>query len=152
MVTECETGVDRIKPASKSVILDWIINAAKLVQTKPNSVRKSFEVGGIVPSHDVRCDQVCSEIQGIMKDVFGDVHMGYVSDNLTAGSSNEAEVDPFASDSDADNSESDYRDVTSKRKNLDLIKCLGGFVFFCFVFCGFVLLYYTVNNNPLHVM
>ena len=46
-----------------------------------------------------------------MKDVFGDVHMGYVSDNLTAGSSDEAEVDPFASDSDADNSESDYRDV-----------------------------------------
>ena len=118
MVTECETGVDRIKPASKSVLLDWIINAAKLVQTNPNTVRKSFEVGGIVPSHDVRCDQVCSEIQGIMKDVFGDVHMGYVSDNLTAGSSDEAEVDPFASDSDADNSESDYRIVMRTILNL----------------------------------
>ena len=41
-----------------------------------------------------------------MKDIFGDVHMGYVSDNHSDGSSNEAE-DPFASDS---NAESDCED------------------------------------------
>ena len=44
-------------------------------------------------------DQVWSEVQNIMKDIFGDVYTGYVSDS--AGSNDEASEaqDPFASDS-----------------------------------------------------
>ena len=105
MVDMCEMSEGRIKPASKSVLLDWVIKCAKSVESKPNTVKRSFEVGGIVPSH-VRNDQVWKEIQNVMKDVFGDVHMGYVSDDHSNGSSDEAE-DPFVSDS---NAESDCED------------------------------------------
>lgn len=45
---------------SKLVLLDWVIKCAKLVE--PNTVKQSFEVGGIVPSHVVRNDQVWKEI------------------------------------------------------------------------------------------
>jgi len=101
MVDMCETSVGRIKPASKSVLLDWVSKCAKLVEAKPNTVKRSFEVGGIVPSHVVRNDQVWKEIQDVMKDVFGDIHMGYVSDDHCNGSNDEAE-DSFISDSNAE--------------------------------------------------
>jgi len=51
-----------------------------------------------------------SDIHDIMKIVFGDDHMRCVSENLSAGSNDEAKADPFVSDSGDENAESDCED------------------------------------------
>ena len=102
MVDEAEKGVSIIKPVCKSVLLEWILKGVDLLESKPSIVKKSFDVAGIVLSGgdaNVRDDESYSEIQELMKEVFGDEHMGYVSDHQSSESSNEE--DPFASDDDA---------------------------------------------------
>ena len=101
MVDEAEKGVTtKITPASKSQMLEWIKEANDRVESKPNTVKKSFEVAGIVPSDDQRKDSAYTEINDVMAEVFGLEHMGYV----------EPDDDPFASCS-SDDSNTDNADT-----------------------------------------
>ena len=95
MVQEAESGVSKITPASKAILMEWIKTAADLVEKSPTTIKKSFQVTGIISKPDsTRSDAVCEEIENVMEKVFGQAHMGYV----------EPTEDPFASD-DSDDSD-----------------------------------------------
>ena len=75
--------------ASKAILMEWIKTAADLVEKSPTTIKKSFQVTGIISKPDsTRSDAVCEEIENIMEEVFGQALMGYV----------EPTEDPFASD------------------------------------------------------
>ena len=79
MASEAETGVAKITPASKAILMEWIKTAADLVEKKPNTITKSFEVTGIVNKPDcTRSDALFKEVQDVIDEMFGQVHMGYV--------------------------------------------------------------------------
>lgn len=79
MVDEAENGVySKITPASKTLLMEWMKTASDLVDTRPITIKKSFEVPGIIDSNDLRKDSAYTEIKDVMTDVFGEVHMGYI--------------------------------------------------------------------------
>ena len=79
MVSEAETSVAKITPASKDVLMGWIKTAADQIKQNTHIIKKSFEVTGIVKKPDcTRSDALYKEIQDVMVDVFGPDHMGYV--------------------------------------------------------------------------
>ena len=131
MVSEAETGVAKITPASKAILMEWIKTAADLVEKKPNTIKKSFEVTGIVNKPDcTRSDALFKEVQDVLDEVFGQVHMGYVeptgdpfADSESDSESDEPEdasdqvpSDPFLesneSECDTDDSELAYSEIT----------------------------------------
>ena len=79
MVSEAESGVAKITPASKATLMEWIKTAADRIEQNTSIIEKSFEVTGIVKKPDcTRSDALYKEIQDVMADVFGPGHMGYV--------------------------------------------------------------------------
>ena len=131
MVSEAETSVAKITPASKAILMEWVKTAADLVETKPNMIKKSFEVTGIINKPDcTRSDALFKEVEDVMDEVFGRVHMGYVEPtgdpfaDSDSGSeldepedaSDQAPGDPFlesnGSECDTDDSELAYSEIT----------------------------------------
>ena len=45
---EAETGAVKVRPASKSMLMEWIKAAADRVEQHPTTIEKSFQVTGIV--------------------------------------------------------------------------------------------------------
>ena len=100
MVEEADKGVPKIKPPSKSQLLEWIKIAQDIIESKPAMMKKSFLVAGISNASNeqglIRNDSTYADV---MEDVFGDAHMGYIEPR---DSSSDEEADPFkdaASDS-----------------------------------------------------
>ena len=94
MISEAESGVAKITPASKDILMGWIKTAADRIEQAVPIIEKSFQVTGIVKKPDcTRSDALYKEIQEVMIDIFGPDHMGYV----------EPTEDPFA-DIDSDSS------------------------------------------------
>ena len=111
--------------------MEWIKTAADLVEKKPNTITKSFEVTGIINKPDcTRSDALFKEVQDVIDEVFGQVHMGYVeptgdpfADSESDSESDEPEdasdqvpSDPFLesneSECDTDDSELAYSEIT----------------------------------------
>ena len=112
MVDEAEKGVHpKITPASKSLLLELIKTAIDLVEKKPNTVKNSFEVAGIIDRGDLRKIRRTLEINDVLADVFGEEHMGYVrpSDDPFVNCSEDSDTneDSFANCSDNSDSEKD---------------------------------------------
>ena len=128
MVTEAETGVAKISPASKAVLMEWIKTAADLVEKKPNTIKKSFQVIGIINKPDcTRSDALFKEIQDVMDEVFGQVHMGYATGDPFANSESDREPedasdqvpsDPFLESNESE-CDTDYSELTYSEVNED---------------------------------
>ena len=130
MVTEAETGVAKISPASKAVLMEWIKTAADLVEKNPNTIKKSFQVIGIINKPDcTRSDALFKEIQDVMDEVFGQVHMGYVeptgdpfanseSDREPEDASDQVPSDPFLESNESE-CYTDYSELTYSEVNED---------------------------------
>ena len=85
MVAEADKlqGTSKIKPPPKSALLEWIKTAQAKIESQGTIVKKSFLVTEIMNSEAelVRNDEVYQDIPKIMEDVFGDTHVGYVSED-----------------------------------------------------------------------
>ena len=129
MVDEAEKGVvSKITRASKSILLEWIKTASDLVEKKPKTVEKSFEVAEIIDSNDQRKDSAYTEINKVMAEVFEETHMGHVqpSDNPFANCSDNSDSEekpvgicsddseyPFGDESSSDLSAGSFSDLSS---------------------------------------
>jgi len=123
MIEETDKSMQKIKPPSKLLLLEWIKRAQNIIESKPSIVKKSFLVAGISNASDeqsyVRDDSTYAEIQGLMEEVFGNAHMGYIEpddsedpfkDCSDASSDCQTEscdddpftTDPFATDNDSE--------------------------------------------------
>ncbi len=76
---ESDNSAFKIKPPSKLHLLKWILKAQEMIESKGTILTKSFLVTGITKEKElIRDEPVFQEIQAIMRDVFGDAHLGYV--------------------------------------------------------------------------
>ena len=71
-------GTSKIKPPQKSNLLEWIETAQTKIESQGIIVKKFFFVAGITNNEEEldRNDEVYQDIQRIMEDVFGDIHVG----------------------------------------------------------------------------
>ena len=102
MIEETDKGVSKLKRPPKESLVDWILRAQELIE---RIIKKSFLVAGItntIGSSEeelIRVDPTYGEIQQIMTEVFGEVHMGYMEPDSNTGE------DPFVNCSDTSESE-----------------------------------------------
>ena len=100
MVDEAEKGTaSKIAPASKTQLLEWIKTASDLINKNTESIKKSFEVAGIIDGSDQRNDAAYADFNRVMEGVFGEGHMGYVQPSASD------DDDPFAGCSDSESDE-----------------------------------------------
>ena len=100
MVDEAEKGTaSKIAPASKTQLLEWIKAASDLIDKNTESIKKSFEVAGIIDGSDQRNNAAYADINRVMEGVFGEGHMGYVQPSASD------DDDPFAGCSDSESDE-----------------------------------------------
>ena len=109
----------KIKPSTKQHLVDWIIEANEKLDCNNTIVKQSFLMTGIsdalggYESHIFCNDEVCQEI---LREVFGDQHIGFDPSDHQCPS-----PDPFASDpvgdSDADGLASDTCDTEGEQYN-----------------------------------
>lgn len=67
MISEAESGVVKITPASKNALMGWIKTAADQIEQNTRITKISFQVTGIVKKPDcTRSDALYKEVQDVM--------------------------------------------------------------------------------------
>ena len=95
MIEETDKGVSKRKRPPKESLVEWILRAQELIERRNIIIKKTFLVAGItntIGSSEeelIRDDPTYGEIQQIMTEVFGEVHMGYMEPDSST------EEDPF---------------------------------------------------------
>ncbi len=95
-----KSDVSQVKPPPKEFLIEWILRAQEIIESKDMIIKKSFLVAGItntIGSSEedlVRNDVAYKEI---IHEVIGETHMGYVEPHSSS-------EDPFANCSDVSDS------------------------------------------------
>ena len=116
MIEESDKGVSKVQPPPKESLINWILRAQEIIESRDSIIKKSFLVAGIANTMGsseenlIRDDSTYKEIQDIIDNVFGSTHMGYVEPH-----SSSVEEDPFANCTDS----SDSSDTEEDEENVE---------------------------------